>query len=930
MPIYSDSSYIHRGGAGAQLYSPYYSPSTNFVSSFSGYGRVLSGTYSAPPATFSTINRHYKPILTTISETYTTARRPQNLASLTRINSPKFNLHSSYIPPRPKQINTADIDVSSSRFRRARVKSKSPEKIVYAKSSSPPKENESQFMPRIDQNDLPHNRSTIKRDRNIVRLSTMRSKSRSSTKKSESSSVRDSTKKLTELDAIGRVSHSPSPDTKAKTSWRDKFGDDLQTKTKGVIRKSPGELILEKHIIKPKIKEQDSTIPKTEIIYLEPRLRKSIQRHSLAKCPSFKDICNDISADLKVNDDLNAGELRRRASLIFEEQQQNILQNIVESNAESKGNVVIAKDNPIDVPVFENEINHNTKISPHEKVIIKDVQAEQNKSPKWNVVVEKIEEDHAIHTVIKLPKKKANQSIYGTQKMMEPKSVSKIKKLESDEDFWGVIGSRETVYYDKRRREQLSSDVKRIEANLLQHQTVQTLPESDEITAPIKEMKDSISEQRDLLSVKKSKSISKLDREVDSAMYSKGFKNKKPIIQNITTTNFQKLNVITKKIDFAQKPKISPRQLPQQAITTIKPTDACHLTNDKYDANINNINVVKPQPSKNSKIQTTLKITTGLRAKSPEIKQKQTKVKDFAIMKEEKKIPATTSTTATANIEHKLAAENINKMIKGASENNEVIANDDICKTRSVKKPNKNQVTSLSEMAPVYVIDDEITVKNPSKSSTKLLKDHSLTDEINDNLLSTNTDDKLNNTNSLSKFPTIANLNNVSLATNNKSNATDEFCISGEESEVSSVYCSDSADYSSGNTSSSGEENMGMKRRHRKKNKENNFDPKKVVKLDHKRKCYVVDESPKYPLIATPRPLQKRWHYYSESETESDEASDSNSSDESCFVECAQGGNEKGKEVRMSTCSNDSGFEGGTAPTSPKKMLGKIKHEICL
>lgn len=30
--------------------------------------------------------------------------------------------------------------------------------------------------------------------------------------------------------------------------------------------------------------------------------------------------------------------------------------------------------------------------------------------------------------------------------------------------------------------------------------------------------------------------------------------------------------------------------------------------------------------------------------------------------------------------------------------------------------------------------------------------------------------------------------------------------------------------------------------------------------------------------------------------------------------------------IRMSTCSNDSGFEGGTAPSSPKKMLGK-RHE---
>lgn len=54
----------------------------------------------------------------------------------------------------------------------------------------------------------------------------------------------------------------------------------------------------------------------------------------------------------------------------------------------------------------------------------------------------------------------------------------------------------------------------------------------------------------------------------------------------------------------------------------------------------------------------------------------------------------------------------------------------------------------------------------------------------------------------------------------------------------------------------SGGDDMGLKRRHRKKKEK--FDPKKVVKLDHKRKCYVIDEAPKHPLIATPRPLQQK------------------------------------------------------------------------
>lgn len=1019
MPLYSDSSYY---SGGAQLYSPYYVPSSNFVPSFSsGYGRALSGTYSAPPArsTFAAINRHYKPMLTPISESYAAHRRPQNLASLTRINSPKLNLHSTYIPPRPIQINTADIDVSSSRFNHrtatSKSKSKSPDNIIYGKSSSPAKENESPFMPRVDQNDPPQSRSTIKRDRNIVRLSTMRSRSKSRSNKSDSGSSKSSIQKDSDYDTIAKrdVKHSPSPDSKGKTSWRDKFGDDLLTKNKDVVRKTPGELLLEKHIIRPKYKEpEECNEQKTEIIYLEPKLRKSIRRHSLAKCPSFKDICKDISAELKVNDDLNAGELRRRASLIFEEEQQNILQQIVESSTENTDAVLVAVDDHVDEPVLEEVSQMNPKIKRNrhvvtatvetenfeEKAVIKDVQIEQNKSPKWKVVVEKIEEDHAIHTVFKLPKKKAKPTADATIKLAKPKPINKIKKSESGEDFWGAIGTRETVYYDQRRRELLALEMQKKEEELLEIKNIENTQKAqsdhEDKTVQIEsKVEKSIIKKTEPLPLKKSKSKPKTNentegvnniladtskdvekvelqsvvniekseiktevkksveqklkiglkqtivlKNIEAPMHPEISQKKQPIIQNATTTIVEKLSIISKTIESAQKPTLLPSKSPEVAVysqstITPTPTDASNITTDIDDANMNNKNVVKIQPSKISEIQTPLKITTGLKAKSPEIKQKQTKVKDFATMKEENKIPATTATT-----EHKSAAENINKMIKGISGSNVVASNDDttcdkmqnttensFTETRSVKKRNENQVTSSSKMSPIYRKYDEKSSKKSSKSSTKQSKEHTPIDARNDKSLSTDTGADLNETNSLSKFPTIANLNNLSLTTNNKSNAGDEYCISGEESDVSSVYCSDS-EYSS-DLSSSGADEMGLKRRHKKKNKNNNnnFDPQKVVKLDHKRKCFVVDESPKYPLIATPRPLQKRWHYYSDSDTESEETSDNDSSDnESCFVECAQSGNEKGKEVRMSTCSNDSGFEGGTAPTSPKKMLGKI------
>lgn len=119
---------------------------------------------------------------------------------------------------------------------------------------------------------------------------------------------------------------------------------------------------------------------------------------------------------------------------------------------------------------------------------------------------------------------------------------------------------------------------------------------------------------------------------------------------------------------------------------------------------------------------------------------------------------------------------------------------------------------------------------------------------------------------------------------------------------------------------------MGLKRRHKKK-KLQQFDPNRVVKLDHKHKCYVVDEAPRFPLIATPRQLQKRFHYYSESdESESEELS----SDAESNTEYVVSSSTEAKDlICMSSSSTASGFEGGgTAPANPKKMLSKRAYKI--
>lgn len=119
---------------------------------------------------------------------------------------------------------------------------------------------------------------------------------------------------------------------------------------------------------------------------------------------------------------------------------------------------------------------------------------------------------------------------------------------------------------------------------------------------------------------------------------------------------------------------------------------------------------------------------------------------------------------------------------------------------------------------------------------------------------------------------------------------------------------------------------MGLKRRHRKKVQ--HFDPKRALKLDHKRKCFVVDEAPPYPIIATPRQLQKNYHYSDENDSSSDDSDDSDdsSSSEDSFVEYQLSSDniENKHVIHICPIEEDSGFEGGgTAPAVPKHMLGR-------
>ncbi|XP_066149445.1 uncharacterized protein Pkcdelta isoform X1 [Euwallacea fornicatus] len=236
-----------------------YTPSSSYSSSllkgpYSTHSSILASNFLPPSSKqFGRGNfRGYKPHLTTISES--------NITPLRRVNSPKVLYHTSpkVRIPRPVKINTADIDVSSNRFKHDPHSVKSEEKVVEKVVEKEAKPN-----------------TEIRRDRATIRLQTIH---------------QDRLEK-----EIGQIK-----------SWRDNFKpDELVTEAKH-RRKSPGEVLKDKFLIRSKSKDNLPSFPSPKI------QRKS----SVKKSPSFKDICKEITSDEQV-EDLNPGqplEVRRRQS----------------------------------------------------------------------------------------------------------------------------------------------------------------------------------------------------------------------------------------------------------------------------------------------------------------------------------------------------------------------------------------------------------------------------------------------------------------------------------------------------------------------------------------------------------------------------------------------------------------------------------------
>ncbi|XP_037931510.1 nucleoprotein TPR-like [Teleopsis dalmanni] len=486
MPLYSDSNFYYSGGS-SQLFSPYYTPG-HYTSSTSSHGSGAYGPYTStfnrnysgsyivpltPPRTSSytshNLSSRYQPKLSTITETSTLMSNPRHttLLPLTRIQSPKFtdykpttttSLTSKYIPPRPIQINTADIDVSYSRYDKHKEKEEAHKREEAIKSTINSENNKQSVESTNNSNAVLAEeqrpaRSTIKRDRAVVRLSTIRSRSRDRAAKRTPKNSKEHTPELKE-----KKLKETSDTNEEKLSWRQKLADDLAAIPTYPIKKSPGELMRERYLIqeaKPnepldlahkRIDAELQDVINEMIVEVDP-IDNSIRRLSIPKCPTFHDICEDISSD-KIDDDLNAGELRRRASIILEQEQEII--NQLQKSASGSFQLIHLQRQDSQEHLNDETASHrqsgnkrkskkskkikhkitaiveieNSPLAPISQEQEEDINTPSNKNPnptpKFTFNVDAVEEHHEIHKIFKLPKRKSVKKISNNKEISLP------------------------------------------------------------------------------------------------------------------------------------------------------------------------------------------------------------------------------------------------------------------------------------------------------------------------------------------------------------------------------------------------------------------------------------------------------------------------------------------------------------------------------
>uniref|UniRef100_A0A6P7F377 non-specific serine/threonine protein kinase n=1 Tax=Diabrotica virgifera virgifera TaxID=50390 RepID=A0A6P7F377_DIAVI len=388
-------------------YSDLYSLPTVSALSFPHYNSSSLSYINSYPKPLSRYPGVYKPHLSTISEINSPYRR---------LNTPKLtyptDLSSRTIKP-IKVINTADIDVSVNRYKKYEKKTprlKQVEPKPYVQEAPVEVVKESKPKP------------TIRRDRATVRIRTVHA---------------DTVK-----EEIG-----------AFKTWRDNFEPNELINEVKTRKKTKGEILKEKFLIRSRSKENIATIVEAPKKYL-PK-----------KTSSFRDICNAITLE-NISDDLNPGqpvEIQRRQSKSFSsdnllkdirrvsteisQEDLNILNSILSSQEETES----SDESVVSVNLSDFNNSSNNAFRSFEK--------SENEIEKLEVVPEddqnkvtseiepvKVDEDHTMKDSVQLNKSKSDLNIRKRKK--DSKTTDKFA-LKEDLSLPDILSKKDKVVKPK-------------------------------------------------------------------------------------------------------------------------------------------------------------------------------------------------------------------------------------------------------------------------------------------------------------------------------------------------------------------------------------------------------------------------------------------------------------------------------------------------
>lgn len=999
------------------LYSDMYHSYLGNLPSFSTYNSQLSTSQSTSQPSYSLSSftspyipsvrvvgvSRFLPKLTTISETPLSKHRlaaftrihPTKPSTITRRQSPK------YVPPRPRRMDTSDIDVSSSRFAHKKFEEPLTQiKQIAIKDDSNDEENPLKI------------RSTIRRDRGLVRLRTIRMPANE--EKRQETPPKDNIQKTSNVE----VDHGYGSSERSSGSWRKKLEMDLAFANKPLspTAKTLGESFIEKY----HIKDEREKSPEVKVFFTLDDVplenRDFIRRQSSGLLPTFKDICSDISSD-KLTDDLNAGELRRRASLIIEEEMNKLMNSdsgpmtcVVESQImddekanEEKQNRKVKKirqkvtantsaDNPaeiqlknsieevkikeistsdqkvltLDTPVDKNTafkvpLNKKKKLTDAEGIkntcdttmsstLLTTVSADEKKTAKTivNAPPESLINNETKHTAD--PNKKLlieknattapNEHIKTQKKILKTNSLMKLevsqpevpkmnplRKDPSADDFWGMIGSRETTIFATRKQRVIEDQQQKIYevawTKECEEDEKKILEEKTEKLAQILETKG------------EKKSVKKL---TELKIENKCFGNKNVIHEGSKKEPTSKVPMKTLTKDI-QKAKVNPAKLlNKKEVTQLKEPIVELLTNEAVEKKES---VEKLLLKSTNQIK---QIHSGDLSKNELIEKKEEKIK----LVEEKinvaEIEPTTKVNKTLPLSNLSEALTQKADIKPADQKSEKISHvTQIVEIKSHEKTIEQKPATkrlfgkaAAAKAPIEKISSSVQSKNTdfgcNVNANKIiltLHETKVNDQDNANSLNTSeviereaeikeikvteTSKVINETTqslgTLVKFPTLNNLNSISMNDENASPTTtddnrelssdtitvaadrlneneklveskaEQISIVKELSETTSTNNyqnkaqekleieSESEHSSYEESSEEEEEDMGKK----------DFDPQKKVKIDFTKmqKFFKTDEKSNIKLVARPRPLWKikrnRHAKFSSSSESSDE-----------------------------------------------------------